>query len=48
MIRLAEDEELRRRLGTEGKARVRREFSVRQMVDAYEDALTRVLHGHGI
>lgn len=41
MIRLAEDEALRRRLGTAGRARVRRQFSVRQMVDAYEDVLVR-------
>jgi len=41
MIRLAEDGALRHRLGTEGKARVRREFSVRRMVDAYEDVLVR-------
>lgn len=39
MIRLADDADLRRSLGTEGKARVRREFSVSQMVDAYEDVL---------
>ncbi|MFW6088743.1 MAG: glycosyltransferase family 4 protein [Gemmatimonadota bacterium] len=41
MIRLAEDGELRRRLGAGGHARARREFSIGRMVDAYEQVLLK-------
>ncbi|CAN5650259.1 glycosyltransferase [soil metagenome] len=39
MLRLAGDPDLRHRLGAAGRERVRRDFSVRRMVDAYEQVL---------
>ncbi|HUF49625.1 MAG TPA: glycosyltransferase family 4 protein [Longimicrobiales bacterium] len=46
LLRLAGDDELRRRLGTGGRERVRRDFSVHRMVEAYEQVLRRATDPH--